>query len=101
MNEREVISFALHITEERDLLAICGKTFTHSDVLACYVKWKGTQSLWEDGILASTAASWQTQLPNRTYPDQHFVGFLSSDSTEPLPPHPSFNMLESPLHELE
>ena len=41
VNQRDVISFALHITEERDLLAICGKTFTHSDILVCYVKWKG------------------------------------------------------------
>jgi hypothetical protein len=50
MNQREVISFALQIIEEKDLLAICRKTFTHSNVSVCYAKQK--QSLV--GKLAGT-----------------------------------------------
>lgn len=31
MNQKEVVSCALQIIEEKDLLAICRKTFTHSN----------------------------------------------------------------------
>lgn len=31
---------AAQIIEEKDLLAVCRKTFTHSDMLVCYAKWK-------------------------------------------------------------
>lgn len=33
MNQAEVISFALQITEGEDLLAICRRTFIHFDTL--------------------------------------------------------------------